>query len=160
MNPIKQGATWVVVYIYMPIWSFIINCGYWLKRMGDWSTASDKKKELAKKTKTLANVRSTMKKFKWKKDSFKDWKPWVITIINNELTDDCDGAAVLGKWLLKQIGTSSRIIHLRGPNAGHAVTITKDNALMISNHQVIDIKPTSWEADVYTYFKDRYTAYV
>jgi hypothetical protein len=101
----------------------------------------------------MEDVVELMRRFEWKKDFFIDWRPWVITIINRKLKDDCDGAAVLGRWALKKIGFEADIFELwdRDAKIGHAVCITKNKGIMISNESVVLMNSDDWRGDVLRY---------
>ena len=139
------------VYIECPAWSFLVNCGYWLFHIHQIKGALAEKKKIKARCRTLVAVRLELAMFEWKKDSLKDWTPWVITIINNNFRDDCDGAAVYGRWLLKNIGIKSKILHLRG-KTGHDVCVTADKKWMVSNDTLADISGK----DVLEYFNGKY----
>lgn len=64
------------------------------------------------KEKKIDGVKLIMSRIEWRADKIFDWYPWLKTIVANEYRDDCDGAAVLGKWLLEQAGYEACIFHL------------------------------------------------
>ena len=125
----------------MPVFSFLINCGYWLIRPHKMMHILKVKKLIALSMKSIDDVRLNVKKFRWKKDSFKDWHPWIITILDSNIEDDCDGAAIWGKWLLSKIGVDSDIWYLKGKDKGHAICISRFKTFLITNDQFINIVP-------------------
>ena len=134
-----------------PIWSFIINLLYWMVHIKDLKLAKKKKQELVDQCKNITALRKQMKSFKWVEDNWKDWRPWIITIINNDYKDDCDGASELAKFLFKQIGINGRIISLRGNEPGHAIYVSNDKEYMTSNQFV---RKGNWTDDnILKYFK-------
>lgn len=146
------------IYIFCPIWSFLINLFYWIPRIRKLKTILQKKKmhENMAKIHGLSYVKETIKEFSWTKDNFKDWTPWVITIINENLEDDCDGAAKLGKWLLKHADIESKILHLRGEKSGHAVCLSKDKTILISNSYIKKRQAKFLDQDIFDLFKGKY----
>ena len=80
----------IAVYFSKPIWSFIRNCVFWLFRLNKIGAARREMSVIkGLKIETLMNL------FKWTEDTIGDWTPWVITLIVQNFTDDCDGAATL-----------------------------------------------------------------
>ena len=145
------------------IWSFVINTAYWIKHIHQLSDARKKKVELIENIKTIRDVGRVMTQFVWRRDPYYDWTPWVITIVNEKYADDCDGASVLGKFLLKNIGMKSRILHLRkkGSRIGHAVCLSCDNKVLVTNNHVIIFNEETrdindWRFNVLDTFKFRY----
>lgn len=134
--------------------SQICNMIYWSKNISDFKSTLEEKKSLKYSIKRVEHVNNYINNFTWRREDV-DWDPWVITVIHNGLTDDCDGAAVLGKYLFKLIGKDADVFHLIGKESGHAVTITKDRDYMISNSNLYKIKD-NWMRDVYNYFNGRY----
>jgi hypothetical protein len=139
------------VYFAKPIWSFIVNCVFWLFHLNKISTVRADMKML--KTLTL---RSFMKKFLWQEDVVGDWTPWVMTILCNDFQDDCDGAANLAKWWFKQHGIEAEILNLYSAKEGHAICVTKDRMRMVTNERVVQLFPKTWEDDIMRYFKNKY----
>lgn len=139
MNIVQLGANLAFLYLMRPIWSIIVNIGYWAINLGDLPSAVRKKKELKKSIKLIKHIEPIIQKFTWKEDNFKDWVPWIITIINKQYTDDCDGAAKLAHWLLNTLHQRSKIYSLFGPGRSHAVCITKDKKYLFSNNQMIRV---------------------
>ena len=157
----KKAAAWLAVHTITPVWSFIVNVVFWLFNLNHIKKALSEKKWLKKNVLTLNDVKREMGMFTWKKDSYGDWIPWIITIIHNNRFDDCDGAAALGKFLLDNIGMDGKILHLRGNGkVGHAVVVSKDRSVLISNSDVVKLNPISWEAGMYGLFKNKYSWYV
>jgi hypothetical protein len=139
------------VHFSKPIWSFIVNCVFWLGHLNKIGAVRADMKML--KELTLDNF---MKKFLWQDDVVGDWTPWVMTIICQSFKDDCDGAANLAKWWFKEHGIEAEILNLYSATEGHAICVTKDRAKMVTNERVIDLNPATWEQDVMQYFGNKY----
>jgi hypothetical protein len=107
--------------------------------------------EAKRSLKTLDDVRALQKKFKYAAQPAGGWTPTIEVLFARDLTDDCTGAAILGKWSLEQIGIKSRVVTLEG-NGEHAVCISEDKSIMISNNSVVDIPPEAWTEAVLTWF--------
>jgi hypothetical protein len=97
-----------------------------------------------------------MERFVWKADNMGDWTPWVITLIVQNFTDDCDGAATLAKWWFKQNGIKADIFNLYSDTEGHTVCITKGRTKMVTNERVVNLNPMNWEKEVMEYFGNKY----
>jgi hypothetical protein len=157
MSGFKLTMTKFWVNVLCPIWSFIINCFYWLFKLNKISAAKDKMNKLL--ALPLVNV---MHQFKWRDDNFKDWYPWIITIVDKNLEDDCDGAAVLAKWWLKENSISSRLVFIYSSDGkdGHAVCVSIDNTILVSNREVIDLDFTNWRQDLFNKFDNKYSVII
>ena len=83
--------------------------------------------------------------------TIRGWTPTIKVLFARDLTDDCTGALLLGKWSLEQIGIKSRVVTLEG-NGEHAVCISEDKSIMISNNSVVEIPPEAWTEAVLTWF--------
>lgn len=127
------------------MYSFFINVGYWIKHLPEMNDACEAMGRIH--LETLNDVRELMSRFKWVPDSYFDWRPWVVTMVNRDLRDDCDGAAVLGKWALKKIGIKARIVELWNTEqrTGHAICMSNDNRIMISNENVKIFPGNNWK---------------
>ena len=146
----------IVIFIKKYFISNIINLLYWIIHFYQLPKAIKEKKELSKNIFSIIKVERIINKFVWKKDSI-DWYPWIITIINKKLTDDCDGAAILGQWLLKQINIKADIYHLRGEDSGHMICISADKKYMVTNNEFIYLSGISnWKEEVFELFKGKY----
>jgi len=145
---------YIWVKIYLPIWSFFINFFYWLFHFPVIFHVWAEKKELKKSIKTVRDISNLLKYFKWKADKFMDWKPWIITLIAREYNGDCDDAAVLAKFLFKQIGIKGKVWSLFG-ETGHAVFVSNDRKFMTSNGSVHEGLWT--EIAVLNHFRDKYS---
>ena len=108
------------VYFAKPIWSFIVNCVFWLFRLNKIKWA----REDMKSFRELAIV-NLMRKFCWKTDTVGDWTCWPITLIYSEMWGDCDDAAALAKWLFKEHGVEAEILNLYSAKEGHTICVTK-----------------------------------
>lgn len=133
--------------------SLIYNAVYWCVHHSEWESTVDSVEAEEKRLKGLKDVRILMSSFEWTSDGIIDWQPWVETIFNRRFRDDCDGAAVLGKWALEQIGIKSRIVRLwaKGKVQGHSVCVSEDNRIMISNSDVIELDGI-YPGNLYAYF--------
>ena len=139
------------VYFSKPIWSFIRNCAFWLFHLNKIGAVRSDMKMLKELT-----LDAFMKKFLWQDDVMGDWTPWVMTIICNDFTDDCDGAAALAKWWFKQHGIKADIFNLYSDKSGHTICVTKDRTKMVTNERVVHLFPETWEQDIMRYFRDKY----
>ena len=142
----------IAVYFSKPIWSFIRNCVFWLFRLNKIGAVRREMSVIkGLKIETLMNL------FKWTEDTIGDWTPWVMTIICQSFKDDCDGAAALAKWWFKEHGIKADILNLYSDKEGHAVCVTKDRELMVTNERVVNLNPTCWEKEMLEYFGGKYT---
>ena len=149
---------WLINKTIYPLYSFLINSLYWLFHLSDLKSAK-KEKEYCKKTITdIKDIENFLSKFTWTKDNYIDWTPWIITIFDRHLKDDCDGAATLGKWLYKCIGIESNmaVLYKDIPGTAHMVCIRKDKTEMISNSHIITLNPSNWQQSIYDYFDNVY----
>lgn len=151
MPKYKYVATVAWIKVLKPIWSMIINCFYWLFR--PHKIAQTRRAMQGLKKMSLNNV---MAMFRWREDNFKDWTPWVMTIIANEMQDDCDGAATLARWRLRQDSIKARIVHLYSVTDGHTVCLSSDNSLLVTNNLVLPLAPATWRTDLLAYFQGKY----
>ena len=138
-------------YFAKPILSFIRNCVFWLFHLNKIGAVRSDMKMLKELT-----LDAFMKKFLWQDDVMGDWTPWVMTIICNDFTDDCDGAATLAKWWFKQNGVEAEILNLYSDKEGHAVCVTKDRTKMVTNERVVILNPACWEKEMLEYFGNKY----
>jgi hypothetical protein len=96
--------------------------------------------KIARTIRTIDDVVKMQYVFYWRKDKFFDWKPWVITMFTRNLMDDCDGAATLGKWLLKKAGIKSRCYRVFNRTNRHLIVISNNRKYMISNSEVFTLR--------------------
>jgi hypothetical protein len=68
------------VYFAKPIWSFIVNCVFWMFQLNKISAV---KREM-EATKGL-KIETLMNLFKWQDDVVGDWTPWASTVIAKDL---------------------------------------------------------------------------
>ena len=73
------------VYFAKPIWSFIVNCVFWLGHLNKIGEVRKIKADI----KSLS-IETLMERFVWVEDKAGDWTPWVMTIICQSFKDDCD----------------------------------------------------------------------
>jgi len=143
------------VRIEEPIWSFIVNAVFWLFRLNKIGPTRAQMGRLK-----VLPLQEVMARFRWRTDSLKDWTPWVMTIVYNDLQDDCDGAAALARWWFKEHGVASDILCLYSDQAGHAVCVTRDRTRMVTNECVVDLDPATWKQDMMKYFGNQYTVMI
>ena len=139
------------IKVEKPIWSFIINCCFWLVHL---NKIGEVKREM-EAIKSL-KLETLMGMFKWSEDNFKDWTQWPSTLIYNDFKGDCDDAANLAKWWFKEHGVEAEILNLYSKTEGHAICVTKDRTKMVTNERVIDLNLATWEQDVMKYFGNKY----
>jgi hypothetical protein len=101
-----------------------MNDEFWSNNPEMRKTALEKMESAKKNLHTIEDVRQLQKQFRYVAEPT-DWVPTIEVLFARDLTDDCDGAAVLGRWSLAQIGMESRIVKLYG-NGIHAVCISND----------------------------------
>ena len=147
----KNALRYIGVYFSKPIWSFIRNCAFWLFHLNKIGAVRSDMKMLKELT-----LDAFMKKFLWQDDVMGDWTPWVMTIICNDFTDDCDGAATLAKWWFKQNGVEAEILNLYSDKSGHTVCVTKSRGWMVSNENVVMLHPLNWKKEMLEYFGNKY----
>ncbi len=141
-------------YGIKPWWTIIINLFFYLFHINKISYVKEQKEILKKQP-----LKTVMKSFKWKEDSFKDWIPWIFTIIVKNLQDDCDGAAALAKWHLKENGIKSRTISIYSKNldVGHAICVANDNTFFVSNNDIINLDSKNWKEDLFKKLDNRFS---
>ena len=139
------------IHFAKPLWSFIRNCWFWLWHLSDINQVRKIKDEIKH-----LSIESLMERFIWKEDAGGDWTPWVITIIRQSFSDDCDGAAALAKWWFKEHGIESEILNLYSEKEGHAVCVTKSGGWMVTNERVVMLHPDNWKIEVLEYFNGKY----
>ena len=139
------------VYCAKPIWSFIRNCWFWLWHLNDINEARKIKADIKH-----LSIETLMERFVWKEDKGGDWTPWVMTIIRQSFSDDCDGAAALAKWWFKEHGIEAEILNLYSEKEGHAVCVTKSRGWMVTNERVVMLHPDNWKIEVLEYFNGKY----
>ena len=139
------------IHFSRPIWSFVRNCVFWLFRLNDIKEVRKIKSDIK-----YLSIETLMERFVWKEDVGGDWTPWVMTIIRQSFSDDCDGAAALAKWWFKKHGVEAEILNLYSEKEGHAVCVTKNRETMVTNERVVNLNPTCWEKEVLEYFNGKY----
>ena len=141
----------VGIHFSRPLWSFIRNCWFWLFRLNDINEIRKIKADIKH-----LSIETLMERFVWKEDKGGDWTPWVMTIIQQSFSDDCDGAAALAKWWFKKHGIEAEILNLYSKTEGHTICVTKNRETMVTNERVVDLNPTCWEKEVLEYFNGKY----
>lgn len=142
-------------YALVRPWSFVVNCLYWIINFKKYRKTKIDIAIIKVEIESEEDVISKMKTFRWRKDAFIDWIPWIKTIVARNLQDDCDGAAVLAKWMLDWVGIEADLVVLYG-HPCHMVCVTKDRKLMISNEEGVYLDPENWEKEVLDHFMGRY----
>lgn len=129
--------------LMLPIVSFFVNCWWWLWHLNRLSKARTDKRLI--RVECIQDIINHMKLFTWRSEKI-EWRPWIITIIANDLSDDCDGAAEYGKWLIKKLGHKADVYNLwkTGSHFGHAVCYSRDLDLLISNDSVNKLNMENW----------------
>jgi len=145
----------IAVYFSKPIWSFIRNCVFWLFRLNEIDWVKNEMVALR-----ACGLESLMALFTWQEDKAGDWTQWIVTLVENNLTGDCDDAATLAKWWFRQNGVEAEILNLYSDKEGHTVCVTKDRTKMVTNERVVQLFPETWEADVMNYFRNKYTVMI
>lgn len=140
------------------VWSLIVNSLYWAWHIRSLKKTIHEKRIIAHNLRTVRDVVDLLHGFKWRADKFGDWSPWIVTIINNKISDDCDGSSVLARWAFECIGKDARILSLwkKWSRKGHAVCVTCDNEIMVSNDTVVTIIEEDWEKWVLDWFDNKY----
>jgi hypothetical protein len=141
----------IAVYFSKPIWSFIRNCVFWLFRLNEIDWVKNEMVALR-----ACGLESLMALFTWQEDKAGDWTQWIVTLVENNLTGDCDDAATLAKWWFKQNGVEAEILNLYSAKEGHAICVTKDRTKMVTNERVVELNPATWEDDILRYFGNKY----
>lgn len=149
--------------IRLKIQSFIANCVYWTFNFYRYNQAVELRDyhqlQLHTIEPTFLNVQRFMEKFKYKPDKWINWRPYILTYFARNMTGDCDDASIAGKWALRQIGIESRIISLQdstGMNDGHAVCVSDNDDILITNSTAIKIKTNCLYAYLMRYFDNKY----
>lgn len=141
------------VKVLCPLWSFGINLLYWVFHCFSLPLVLRQKKALAEGVLSVKQIPAMMKVFKWKKDSLKDWTPWIITFLHQDKTDDCDGAVVYAAFLFKAVGIKGKKYSLRG-KTGHAIWVSNDLKWLVENNVV---KEGNWTDNaILSYFNHKY----
>ena len=139
------------IKVEKPIWSFIVNLFFWIGHLNEIGEIREIKDSLK-----YINIETMLQRFLWKKDNLADWTPWVYTIIYQDFTYDCDGAANLAKWWFKQNGIKADIFNLYSATEGHTICVTKDRMRMVTNERVVHLFTETWESDILRYVNDKY----
>ncbi len=145
-NPFSSEKEEDLNYVKNNEWRTSENIAIVKKRM------SKAKEELH----TLEDVRELQRQFEYK-DYDKEWITTIETLFYYDLYDQCDGAAVLGKWSLEQIGIPARIAELvykpKDPNKRifHSICMSDDNHIFITNKYVCEIFGDNWIEAVFTF---------
>lgn len=157
MIKLKALTTKIWIFILCPIWSFIINVKYWLFHLSALKDVFTKKKLLL----TIDTIENIMSMFKWTSDNYKDWIPWIITIVDNDIVDDCDGAATLAHWWCTKKKINSKIVYLYSADykLGHAVCVI-DYMKVVSNSQVSNLNSSDWRQDLLLMFNNEYSVII
>lgn len=145
-----------IIRIFKIISSFLFNVVYWIFNINDLKKTIKKKRKI--QPNNINELVNFINKFKWTKEKF-DWQPWIITILHRRYQDDCDGAAKLGKWLLKKISINSDYYLLYGNGNYHMITVSKEKYIVISNNNLIKTSPEKWFMDSQKYTKNKYNKY-
>lgn len=157
---LKKESSWkLIIYYYVirRIISFTVNLIYWIFCFNDLEKAKEEKSLFVDPIENIKGIRILLKKFKWVSEKI-DYRPWIITLVNKNFNDDCDGAAILGKYVFENLGYKTHIYHLKSNNefGGHAVAVTKDKRFMISNNHLYTFSTKDIEHELDSYFDEKY----
>ena len=141
----------IAVYFSKPIWSFIRNCVFWLFRLNEIDLVKNEMVALR-----ACGLESLMALFTWQEDKAGDWTQWIVTLVENNLTGDCDDAATLAKWWFKEHGVEAEILNLYSDKEGHTVCVTTSRGWMVSNENVVMLHPLNWKKQMLEYFGNKY----
>ncbi len=86
----------------------------------------------------ITGMKRFMAQFKYRKED-RDWtpdKPEMVVMAG--WRDDCDGAAVLGKWAFKQMGMDSDFYRLKGKTS-HRICVTTCQRFFTTNGTVVEV---------------------
>jgi hypothetical protein len=155
MTQYQYVVTIIWLRFLKPIWSFLINACFWIGRLNH---IRQTRREMALLRQMPLSF--VMALFLWRPDGMKDWTPWVMTIVCNGLQDDCDGAAVLARWRLRHDGVRSRIVYLYSDVEGHAVCVTDDHRMFISNNLVCPLTSPDWRKEILGYYLGHYNTVI
>jgi len=141
----------------MPVISFVVNVLWWIIHFYKLPGAIREKKRIKGRLGSMVEVGRLMSRFVWTKD-IGDWTGWAITLIAKDMKDDCDTATTLGVWALKQINIPAKRVGLYNfkTRAGHSICVTKENNLMISNNDVVNISKHQWKHEISNHFNQKY----
>lgn len=144
-------------FITIPL-SFLRNCAYWAWHIRALKKTIHEKRIIANNLRTVRDIIDLMHGFKWTRDTWFDWQPFLITILHRSLKDDCDGSAKLARWAFKCIGRDARTLSLwkKWSKSGHAICMTSDNEIMVSNSTVVHVIGEDWEKWVLDFFDNKY----
>lgn len=145
-----------MVKIIYEVNNFFMNVFYWILHFNHYKEAKEYKEKI--RVDSIKDVKYYMAIFKWTEDKPWDWMPWVITMCARKLEDDCDGAAILGRYLLFKIDINSDLVVCsKGGVVKHMVCVSSDRTIMITNNDVIDISsPSHWKEVIINKFNGRY----
>lgn len=157
MNNFKMISTQLWIYIMCPVYSFFVNVFYWIFNFGDLAEAKKRKEEFK-----ALELEKLISRFKWINDDPVDWYPWIITIINKDLEDDCDGAAILAKWWYKEHNIDSKLVFIYSDDGelGHAICVKNDNSQFVSNKEVINLVTSNWRQEIFDKFDNKYSVMI
>ena len=122
--------------------SFFRNLYYNLRYAGKLKAAKKELAEWSAKLKDggLPALSIMMAQFRWRSDGGYEWIPSSPEmVVARGWQDDCDGAAVLARWGLRQIGMPCDIWRLKRDGSGHRVCVTRDRLIFTSNGTVAGI---------------------
>lgn len=151
MTTFQTIIRYIGVYFSRPVWSFIRNCVFWLGHLNKIAWARNEMEQLRD-----WQLEHLMAIFTWREDKVGDWTQWVVTLVSNGFTGDCDDAANLAKFWFKQHGIEAEILNLYSATEGHTVCITKSRGWMVTNERVVMLHQDKWKIEVLEYFNGKY----
>lgn len=140
LNAIMNAAWW--------LWSQCVNIYLWRTEFrGKWDAISLSMNTTRDQVKSIEDVQRKLSVSEWKADKYLDWFPWVHTIFAECFIDDCDGAAVYGKFLLSCLKIKSRRVKLIEPTDSwkfwdwtyHIIQVSNDKRYFASNGELVNI---------------------
>jgi len=136
--------------IFLPVSSFLHNVFFWIFHPHKLCQTLRVKKmieETAVRYRPESNlrivfVREEIRRWNPIRDKVGDWRPWVITFLARGRKDDCDGAAIFGKWLFELIGYEADIYSLMSESGSHAIAVTRATSgvrYLVTNNELLRI---------------------
>lgn len=147
VGKMKLSKGWIIGGILM--W-FLIGTAVFLSvrcanNIVSWSYSEAEKKQALSTMDSvkinlhiIEDVTNLMKTFTYHKQTFLwNYTPKIETVFEEKLIGNCQFAAVLGKWGLECIGIPARLVSVYRDNDYHAIAVSEDNTIVISNNDLI-----------------------
>jgi hypothetical protein len=152
----KTDLTTLRVRIFRPFFSLFINGSFWALNIFSLPGAIRRLNDMGKEIRTMADVAEMLGRLRLRENPAPKWRPWVVTIIQQDLVVDDSGAAQFGKWVLSRVDVDSRLHTLSGKDGDHVVCISSSKQFMTSGTEMVKIAPWRWREDVLEMFDGRY----